>query len=341
MLEGWYHAAMILRSLRAALLLLAALPGGLAYGQVPAPGAPLDLQFPTRPQGQAPQPARPLPPGTATPGNPGTAPLPAPVQQRQLLPFEQGTSVRLVAMFSETGPQIRSGMLWRILTDPRETNAPPRLVQESSEAEPILRLPPGSYMVNASYGRASVTRRVQVSQMPIADNFVLNAGAIRLQGSIGDRPIRDPRITFSIVQGAGGTGATVIEEVRGNGRVVRVPVGEYHVVSRFGDANAVMAGDVRVEAGRVTDVTLFHRAAIITLKLVNEPGGEATADTAWSVLTPGGDTVKEFIGAFPTMILAAGEYSAVARNDGRIFSGRFTVEAGRDREVEILRRGGT
>jgi hypothetical protein len=176
--------------------------------------------------------------------------------------------------------------------------------------------------------------------VPIVDTFVLDAGAIRLSASVGDRPIRDPRVTFQIVRGGPG-GDTLIEEVRGNGRVVRVPIGSYQIVSRFGDANAIMTGDIRVEPGRVTEVNLIHRAAIVTLKLVNEPGGEATADTAWSVLTPGGDTVREFIGAFPNMILAAGEYTAVARNEGRIFTGRFTVESGRDRDIEILRRGGT
>ena len=37
----------------------------------------------------------------------------------------------------------------------------------------------------------------------------------------------------------------------------------------------------------------------------------------WSVLTPGGDVVKEAIGAFPKVILAEGEYSVVARNEGK------------------------
>ncbi len=179
---------------------------------------------------------------------------------------------------------------------------------------------------------------MELGQLPAQDTVVLNAGALRLSGSVGDRPIRDPRLTFQVVQGSGGGGATVIEEVRGNGRIVRLPAGDYHVISRFGDANAIMTGDVRVEPGRVTDVTLFHRAAVVTLKLVADRGGEATADTAWSVLTPGGDTVREFIGAFPTMVLVAGEYTAIARHNGRIFSDRFVVEPGRDRDVEVLRR---
>ena len=43
---------------------------------------------------------------------------------------------------------------------------------------------------------------------------------------------------------------------------------------------------------------------------MNERGGEARANTQWSVLTPGGDVIKESIGAFPRVILAEGEYRA-------------------------------
>ena len=87
---------------------------------------------------------------------------------------------------------------------------------------------------------------------------------------------------------------------------------------------------------QLTDATINHRAAIITLKLVNERGGEARADTQWSVLTPGGDVVKESIGAFPRVILAEGDYRAVARNDKNTFEREFKVITGVDGEVEVL-----
>ena len=45
---------------------------------------------------------------------------------------------------------------------------------------------------------------------------------------------------------------------------------------------------------------------------------EALANTQWSVLTPGGDVVKEAIGAFPKVVLAEGEYSVVAVLDANM-----------------------
>ena len=73
-------------------------------------------------------------------------------------------------------------------------------------------------------------------------------------------------------------------------------------------------------------------------RVVNERGGEARANTQWSVLTPGGDVIKESIGAFPRVILAEGEYRVVARNDNKTFEGEFRVVNGVDREVEVIAR---
>ena len=65
---------------------------------------------------------------------------------------------------------------------------------------------------------------------------------------------------------------------------------------------------------------------------------EALANTAWSVLTPGGDVVKESIGAFPRVILAEGDYRVIARNEGRVYQRGFKVSSGVDGEIEVLAR---
>jgi hypothetical protein len=93
---------------------------------------------------------------------------------------------------------------------------------------------------------------------------------------------------------------------------------------------------LRVQAGKVTEATLRHRAATMTLKLVNAPGSEALANTTFSVLTPGGDIIRELIGAFPSLVLAEGEYIAIARHDGKTFQTTFKVQSTLDRDVEVV-----
>jgi len=122
------------------------------------------------------------------------------------------------------------------------------------------------------------------------------------------------------------------------GDVVLVPEGTYYLVSNYGDANSIVRSDIRVQAGKLTDVTVTHRAAVITLKLVTNKGGEALANTAWSVITPAGDVIKESIGAFPRVVLAEGEYRAIAKNEGKVYQREFNVSNGVDGEVEVMAR---
>ena len=97
-----------------------------------------------------------------------------------------------------------------------------------------------------------------------------------------------------------------------------------------------MTTDLRVQPGKTTEATLKHRAATMTLKLVNAPGGEALANTNFTVLTPGGDVIRELIGAFPSLVLAEGEYVAIARHDGKTYQVAFKVQSTLDREVEVV-----
>lgn len=87
--------------------------------------------------------------------------------------------------------------------------------------------------------------------------------------------------------------------------------------------------------GKLIEATLRHRAATITLKLVKSPGGEALANTSFSVLTPGGDVIRELIGAFPALVLAEGEYVAIARHEGKTYQNVFRVHTTRDADIEI------
>jgi hypothetical protein len=185
-----------------------------------------------------------------------------------------------------------------------------------------------------------VTKAVQVRAEAMKDVFEIPAGGLRIEGRVGDARIPQGQISFDLYKGSQfepGDRRPIASAIM-TGDIVLLPEGAYHIVSNYGDANATVRSDIRVEVGKLTDATISHRAAIITLKLVNERGGEARADTQWSVLTPGGDVVKESIGAFPRVILAEGEYRAIARNDNKTYESEFRVVNGVDREVEVIAR---
>jgi hypothetical protein len=171
----------------------------------------------------------------------------------------------------------------------------------------------------------------------LSERVSLSAGGLSLGGVIVDRPVPANAISFSVFVPLAGNseGRLVAENVKA-GDILRLPEGTYHVVSIYGDANAIRRADVKVESGKLVEATLFHRAAKATLKLVQTPGGEAFAGTAFSVLTPGGDVIREAIGAFPEVILAEGEYVLIARQGGQVHTHEFKIEAGLNRDIEVV-----
>jgi len=248
-------------------------------------------------------------------------------------------ALTLSARFGRGAPPITGGLIWRIYAAKADRDGKFRLVKQDKSPAPTVVLPPGHYVVHVGFGLATAVRPMTLRGPTMHEVFELPAGGLRIEGRVGDVKIPSSQISFDVYKGSqfepGEDRRPIAERVL-TAKVVIVPEGTYYVVSNYGDANAVVRSDIRVQAGKLTDITINHRAAAITLKLVTEKGGEALANTAWSVLTPGGDVIKESIGAFPRVILAEGDYRAIARNEGKVFEREFKVVAGVDGDIEVL-----
>jgi hypothetical protein len=247
--------------------------------------------------------------------------------------------ITLSAQLTEKGEEITRGLVWRVFRPEPGADGKLPLVASAQGGTAAFQLQPGSYLVHASYGRAGATKRITVSRDAKRESMVLDAGGLKLDATLAGG-IRIPRekLRFSIYEARGGKDdekALIIPNVQPNS-VVRLNAGVYNVVSTYGSVNAVIRSDIRVEAGKLTEATVEHRAAEVTLKLVREAGGEALADTSWSVLNESGDSIKEAVGAFAPMVLAEGNYTVIAKNRDRIYQKDLTVEAGKNGEVEVV-----
>ena len=288
-----------------------------------APGAdqPIDLG--------APPPAGPIdlaaPPGASDPA--------APVDPATL------STLTLEAHLIEGGPTVMTGMTWRVFGDSVGSDGKMRLVGEATGGPVTLKLRAGSYFVHAAYGRAGISKKVQVGGDVATDSIVLNAGGMRLTALVGkDQPLAGSDVSFDIYapDDGGSDERILLVSNAPAGEIIGLPAGIYHVVCRYGDANAVVRADIRVEAGKLVEAAVYQNAARLTLKLVEAHGGEALANTSWSVVTPTGEAVADSVGAFPSVVLAAGDYTAIAKHDGKIYERTFTVEPGVNRDVEVL-----
>jgi hypothetical protein len=249
-----------------------------------------------------------------------------------------GGAITLSAQLTDKGTDITRGLVWRVFK-PEAVNGKLPMVASAHGGSAVFQLEPGSYLVHASYGRAGATKRITVGKEAKRESLVLDAGGLKLDAVLsGGVRIPPKKLRFSIYEGtaeANGDRALVIPDVEPNS-VVRLNAGIYHVVSTYGAVNAVIRSDIRVEAGKLTEATVEHHAAEITMKLVREAGGEAIADTSWSLLNESGDPIKETVGAFASMVLAEGDYTIIAKNRDRIYQKDFTVVAGQNQEIEVL-----
>jgi hypothetical protein len=248
--------------------------------------------------------------------------------------------IKLAAHLAAETPEIPRGLLWRIFGPEPGPDGKLPLVASAEGGSSIFELAPGSYLVHASFGRAGATKRITLGAGERREeNVILDAGGLKLDAVLsGGIPIPPDKLRFSIYEAREDPleeRPLVLPNVSPNA-VIRLNAGTYHIVSTYGLVNAVIRSDIRVEAGKLTEATVEHRAAQLTLKLVREPGGEAIADTQWSVLTESGDILRESVGAFASMVLAEGTYTVIAKNRDRTYQRDFSVVAGRNQDVEVL-----
>ncbi len=249
--------------------------------------------------------------------------------------------VTLAAQLTENSGNLEQGVMWRVFETKTDSTGQPALAAKSDEAVANLSLAPGQYVVHVAYGRAQASQLLTVEKGQNSTTIAIEAGALRLNAAVtGDVPIPINLLHFDVF--ASGTGSDtdssrvqVAQNVSAND-ILTLNAGTYHIVSYFGDVNAIVRADLRVEPNQLTDATIYHRAAQVSFKLVTKTGGEAVADVDWTVKTADGTTVFTNIGAFPSTVLKEGDYLVLAKQADKVFNREFQVQPGQAREIEVL-----
>jgi len=253
--------------------------------------------------------------------------------------------LRLDAHLSPQSQPLISGLVWRVFGSEIDFDNKLPLIDTKQGGAAEFRLNEGVYFVHVAFGRVELSKKIELQAgRTHYENIALDAGGVVLdvgvQTSDSEQDtilINKNRVRFAIYQQederAGQT--LIVEDVRPE-RAVRLKSGSYHIISTYGDANAIASADVRVEAGKLTEVTIEHQAAQLTLKLVREAGGEALADTSWVIMNDSGDTVREIANPHVDIVLMEGDYIAYARHKDQSYAREFSVVAGHDLEIDLL-----
>jgi hypothetical protein len=277
-------------------------------------------------------------------------------------------TLTLSAVLSGASAPLTGGLRWRIFGAKADPDGSHPLVVESSLPQPTLTLQPGDYVVHVAFGLASVAKRVTLRPEVRSERLTLSAGAVRIEGTLADAPIDPSKLSLAIYvpQNRNPLGKLVYAKGKA-ADIIGLPEGSYHIVSTYLDtvsahsvasagpvagksavlappaatpSNSIVNADIKVVSGKRIDVTIRHRCATLTLKLVNKPGAEALANTTFTVLTPGGDVIRELVGAFPSLVLAEGEYVLIARHESKVYQSTFQVQTGMDHDVEVVAQEG-
>ena len=194
-------------------------------------------------------------------------------------------------------------------------------------------------MVHVSFGLASAVRRSTCTRRRGRRSSFPPAASSSKAGSATADP--GGQVTFDIYKGSQfepGDKSPLVQGVT-TGNVVIVPEGAYYIVSNYGDTNAVVRSDIRVQAGKLTDVTVNHRAAVHHAQAGER--GRRRSPRQYQLVgpsPPAATSSRNSTGAFPRVVLAEGDYRAIARSDGRTYERNFKVITGVDGEVEVLAR---
>lgn len=284
-----------------------------------------------------------LPDQTQLPAEPTTrsvqtVPVTPPTATAAIAAVADPQPVTLSALITEGGSTIEQGLTWRIFETKPDTNGQLGLAAKSDDAVAKVKLAPGNYVVHVAYGRAQASDTLTVTEGQNDKSIILDVGGLRLNAAInGDVAIPINLLHFDVfTAGQNDADRALVAQNLGANDIITVNAGTYHIVSYFGDVNAVVRADLRVEAGQMTDATLYHRAAQTSFKLVSEAGGEAIADVDWTVKTADGTSVFTNTGAFPSTVLQEGDYLVFAKRGDKVYNRAFQVQPGQPQDIEVL-----
>lgn len=249
----------------------------------------------------------------------------------------EAATLNLRALISGRKETLEKGLIWRIYGEEPDANGKLPLLGTYTGGNANFRVKAGYYLVHGAFGYAGQTKRIKVLPPTTTSTFEIKAGGLRLNAAFSEGDIIPSKfLNFEVARHEGSGLRTITNELKA-GELIQLSEGNYQVTSRYGEVNSIANAEVRVKPGKLTELTLYQRGAEVSLKLVSEAGGEALANTSWTVLTPGGDPVASTIpSSFPKLILAAGDYIAFALHDGKNHSKRFTIESGLHKDVEVI-----
>ena len=231
--------------------------------------------------------------------------------------------LELSARLTDKGQPLQQNMSWNI------RNPDGVSIFGGTEGTADVSIPPGDYVVNATYGATVVEELVSLPKgTRLRVNFVLDAGALRVEPLVTGIPVPAvaSRVRVFSMDGKRLMAVSVMPN-----ELIRLPEGTYRVESQVSTGNVKAVADVHVTAGRVATVKIAHKAGLARLAFVGAPN----AVVRWQVEDQSGSPIATRGGINANVTLLPGTYTARAEVGAELLTATFNIAAGEVRDIML------
>jgi hypothetical protein len=315
------------------------------FGSLNGIAAPVKAKRPVRRSGRVRRKPAAAPPSEApavvdpaipeVPARAGTPPAPPPPP-----------NLKLTARLAAASPALREGIGWRIMTEkPAGAVKEDKIVWSGGGAEPFIRVNPGRYYIEASFGFARNGQEMEVPpEGAVERTVVLDAGTIRAKGvaAAGGPPLDNMFYTLRRVDEAGAAGAEVGRSSLSHA-VFHVPAGTYRLALQHGIARTEIP--VLVAAGQEVQAEGVLNSGRLKLTATASSGGPVLDDAVFFVYADddngNGKELARSELREPEFDLPAGRYKVAALYGLARTERKITVKPGAlNEETLVLDAGG-
>jgi hypothetical protein len=235
-------------------------------------------------------------------------------------------SLALSARLTTMSLHIARDVAWQVRNEAGE------LILDATANELQSPLPPGEYIIEATYGAVSLRETVRlVPGNSVSVNFVLNAGGLRVLASVKGLDSADIKSKTFVYALAGIDQGKLVAHSEQAGELLKLPAGQYRVETRMGEGNVIAVTDVRIRPGKMSAIEVNHQAGLARLNFVGAPDVEVI----WDVRPIDGVKIASLHGLTQTLALKPGTYLAEAHVNGEIMTAKFKIEAGEQRDIML------
>lgn len=213
-------------------------------------------------------------------------------------------------------------------------------IAQSAKSSPTFWLPAGDYFIKATYGLAVANIKVKIkANKRSEETIIINAGALRLGSKVDGQSENLKSDVFYVIYESKadieGKRREVFSTAQAE-KTIRIPPGAYLIEGYWGNTNAKISLSAEVTAGKLTTVSVVHRAGRAKFKLTEVSGGTPTAKPYWTFFDLNGNEIGRNVIPTPERIFAAGKYAVVVRYDNQEFRAEFSIKSGDQKQIDII-----